>query len=47
MAVSADSVALAPAGRSRSAAAGWAAAAGGCFSAGTVRQSGHLCLAEA
>lgn len=46
-AVSVGSAALALAGHSCSVAAGWTAVAGGCFLAGAVQQSDHLCLAEA
>ena len=46
-AVSVDSAALGLAGHSCPAAAGWTAVAGSCFSAGAVRPSDHLCLAEA
>ena len=46
-AVSVDSAAWALAGHPCSVAAGWTAVAGGYFSTGAARQSGHLCLAEA
>ena len=46
-AFSADCAAGVLAGHPRSAAAGWTAVAGGCSSAGAVRQPGRLCPAEA